>query len=78
MADKEKIKHALGKLPWVSEAWWAVRGKKKPWSSHFKLEGLRGVLTGAVTDVRQLAMQNGHPKKVLVFASLHYWIEQAG
>lgn len=78
MADKEKIKHTLGKLPWVSEAWWALRGKKKPWSSHFKLEGLRGVLGGAVTDVRQLAMQNDHPKKVLVFASLHYWIEQAG
>lgn len=61
----------------ASEIWWEIRGKYKPWSSHFTLEGLREVLPGAVVDVRQLAKPCQQAKKVLVFASLHYWIEQA-
>ncbi len=78
MAGKEKVKEILGYLPLTSEIWWALRGKHKPWSSHFELEGIKSVLKDAVTDVRQLAIENPDPKKVLIFASLHYWIEQAG
>ncbi|MGI6250570.1 MAG: hypothetical protein ACOYKD_04320 [Anaerolineaceae bacterium] len=77
MADKQKLKETLGNLPMASEIWWEIRGKYKPWSSHFTLEGLREVLPGAVVDVRQLAKPCQQAKKVLVFASLHYWIEQA-
>ena len=78
MAGKEKVKEILGNLPLTSEIWWALRGKHKPWSSHFELEGIKSVLKDAVTDVRQLAVENPDAKKVLIFASLHYWIEQAG
>ncbi|MGB4595944.1 MAG: hypothetical protein WBI14_08570 [Anaerolineaceae bacterium] len=78
MTGKEKIKDILGTLPLTSELWWAIKGKYKPWSSHFKLEGIKSVLPDAVTDVRQLAVENSEAKKVLIFASLHYWIEQAG
>jgi hypothetical protein len=78
MTGREKVKGILGKLPLTTELWWALKGKNKPWSSHFSLENIKSVLPDAVTDVRQLSVENANPKKVLVFASLHYWIEQAG
>lgn len=78
MAGREIVKGILGKLPLTSELWWALKGKNKPWSSHFRLESIKSILPGVVTDVRQLSVGNADPKKVLVFAALHYWIEQAG
>lgn len=77
MSHRENIKEILGSLPLASELWWALKGKHKPWSAHFELEGIKSVLADAVTDVKQLSTRNPDPQKVLIFASLHYWIEQA-
>lgn len=77
MSTNERIKALMADLPLVEELWWKYKGARKPWSAHFKLEGIRQVLPGAVTDVEQLAQPNPESKKVLIFATLHYWIEQA-
>ncbi len=77
MSINEQIKDLMARLPLAEEVWWKLQGSRKTWSSHFKLEGIRAVLPGAVTDVEQLAQPRLQAKKVLVFATLHYWIEQA-
>ena len=61
----------------AAQIYWNIKGKNKTWSSHFKLEGISQVLQGAVKDVEQLAVINPKAKNVFIFASLHYWIEQA-
>ena len=36
------------------------------------------MLPEAVREVQAYALPNPAPKKIAIFASLHYWIEQAG
>ena len=74
----ESMKNLLGKLPFAAEAYWALQGSKKPWNAHYQLAGLQEVLPQAVADVKQFGLKADDPKKVCVFATLHYWIEQAG
>ena len=73
----DQLKDLLGKLPLTVEAYWALRGKNKPWSAHYELESLNQVLPGAVEDVLKHQRKAEQPKKICVFATLHYWIEQA-
>jgi len=61
----------------AAQIYWNIKGRNKAWSSHFKLEGIAQVLPGAVKDVEQLAVHNPKAKNVFIFATLHYWIEQA-
>lgn len=78
MSDNtEKIKEILGKFPLTADAYWSLMGQFKPWSAHFKMDGIRDVLPQAVKEVKELGQTNPSPKKICVFASLHYWIEQA-
>ena len=51
--------------------------QKKPWNAHYQLSGLNTILPQAVEDVKQFGLKASNPKKVGVFATLHYWIEQA-
>lgn len=75
---KNRIKDFIGTLPYSAELFWAVRGSRRPWSAHYRLGGIKDVLTQSVHEVQHYAKRNAHPKKVFIFASLHYWIEQAG
>ncbi len=75
---KNRIKDFIGTLPYSAELFWAVRGSRRPWSAHYRLGGIKDVLTQSVHEVQHYAKQSAHPKKVFIFASLHYWIEQAG
>lgn len=78
MGYRNKLKDMLGSLPLTAEVYWQLRGQYKPWSAHYKLDGLNSVLPEAVADVQNLAKPNPDAKKICLFASLHYWIEQAG
>ena len=55
------FKDLLGKLPFTVETYWALRGQNKPWSAHYELEDLNGVLQQAVGDV--LKFQRKEQKK---------------
>ncbi len=73
----EKIKDLLGKIPLTVESHWALRGRNKPWSAHYELENLKEVLPKAVDDVLKYQRKVEHPRKICVFSTLHYWIEQS-
>ena len=75
---KDLLKNLLGKFPFAVEAYWFLEGSKKPWNAHYQLAGLQEILPQAVADVKQFGLNADPPKKVCVFATLHYWIEQAG
>jgi len=75
---KDLLKNLLGKFPFAVEAYWLLEGSKKPWNAHYQLAGLQEVLPQAVAEVKQYRLDADPPKKVCVFATLHYWIEQAG
>lgn len=71
------LKDLFGKLPLTVEGYWALRGRNKPWSAHYELENLKEVLPKAVDDVLKYQRTTEHPRKICVFSTLHYWIEQS-
>ena len=71
------LKDLFGKLPLTVEGYWALRGRNKPWSAHYELESLKEVLSDAVEDVQRNQLKAEHPRKICVFSTLHYWIEQS-
>ena len=71
------IKKLLGKIPGTTELFWQLKGKNKPWAAHYRLEGLQDVFTDAVAEVEALRKQAEEPKKICVFSTLHYWVEQS-
>jgi len=73
----EKIKDLLGKIPLTVESYWALRGRNKSWSAHYELENLKEVLPKAVDDVIEFQRKVEQPRKICVFSTLHYWIEQS-
>ena len=75
---RNNFKDFIGTLPFSAELFWAIRGSRRPWQAHYKLGGVKDVLTQSVHEVQTNAKDNPKPKKVFIFASLHYWIEQAG
>ncbi len=76
--DEKAPENLLGKLPFAAEAYWMFEGSKKPWNAHYQLAGLQEVLPQAVAEVKQFGLNADPPEKVCIFATLHYWIEQAG
>lgn len=70
------MKHVLGALPWAAELDWSLRGKGKPVGG-FKLEELREALPEWCAQVRQSPLLEAPGKKILLFATLHYWIGHA-
>ncbi len=71
------LKELFGKLPLTVEAYWALRGRNKTWSAHYKLEGLKEVLPQAVDDVLKYQRKTENPRNICVFSTLHYWVEQS-
>ena len=71
-----KVKGILGRLPLAAELDWSLRGRMQP-PDGFKLEELKAALPDWVAQAESALSQNTSTKKVLVFASLHYWISHA-
>lgn len=73
----DKIKTYLGQFPLSAEIYWDVLGRQKTWLSHYELDGIKSVLPEAVAEVQAYQRKTEEPKKVCIFATLHYWIEQS-
>ncbi len=71
-----KLKRVLGELPLAAELDWALRGRRAPIDG-FKLEELKTALPDWVEQVENSPLRKQAGKKVLVFATLHYWISHA-
>ena len=77
MANKSTLKNILGDLPYTAEIDWMLRQKNCPRKDHFNLDRLQKSLPAAVAVVDPIAKSAKRGKKVLFFATLHYWIEQS-
>jgi len=71
------IKNLLRNLPYAAEIDWALRSKHRPRRDHFNLDRLQKSLPAAKAVVEPFAKNAPRGKKVLFFATLHYWIEQS-
>lgn len=73
---KEALKSLLGQIPFTAELYWLFR-QGGELQSRYSLRHLQEMLPEIMPRVNAL---NGKPpvgKRIFLFASLHYWIEQA-
>ncbi len=73
----ESFKNLLGEIPYTAELYYLFRQKNKPLASRFSLINLQKNLPDLVMQAGEYADKAPTGKKVLFFATLHYWIEQA-
>lgn len=79
------LREFMGDLPFTAEIDWMLRSRNRPRKDHFNLSRLQKSLPAAVEVVKPfvkklaLSQSKGAPrgKKVLFFATLHYWVEQS-
>jgi len=83
VAQTNSFRDILGKLPFTAEIDWMLRSRNRPRKDHYNLTRLQKSLPAAVKVVKPFA-ENARAegsrsggKKVLLFATLHYWIEQS-
>ncbi len=77
---RDTVKRILGYLPLTAEMYYMLRQQyNKPLQSHFSLSHLEKNLPKIAEEVESLngSLKVDSPKSVLIFASLHYWIEHA-
>ena len=72
---KEVIKNILGQIPFTAELYWLVRQRGGPIASRFSLRKLQTAIPDLVAQATILREVAPAPRKVFLFASLHYWIE---
>lgn len=77
MASTTSLRELLGDLPFTAEIDWMLRSKNRPRKDHYNLARLQQSLPAAVEAVKPFAENAPRGKKVLFFATLHYWIEQS-
>lgn len=77
MAKTNFLKEFLGDLPFTAEIDWMFRQRNRPRKDHYNLSRLQKSLPMAVEVVKPFAEKAKPGKKVLFFATLHYWIEQS-
>lgn len=77
MLNKNSLRNFLGELPLAAELDYTLRQKNRARKDHYNLSKLQKSLPHGVTQAKQF-IENANPgKKILFFATLHYWIEQA-
>ncbi|NOH00730.1 MAG: hypothetical protein HND47_01495 [Chloroflexi bacterium] len=76
---KTPLREILGDLPFTAEIDWMLRSalRNRPRRDHFNLDRLQRSLPAAVEAVKPFAANAKRGKRVLFFATLHYWIEQS-
>lgn len=77
VATKSVLKNFLGDLPFTAEIDWMLRQSKRARKDHFNLDRLGKSLPAARASVEPFARNAKPGKRVLFFATLHYWIEQS-
>jgi hypothetical protein len=71
------LRELLGNLPFTAEIDWMLRSKHRPRRDHFNLDRLQKSLPASCAVVEPIAKNASRGRKVLFFATLHYWIEQS-
>lgn len=69
------VKNFLSKIPYSADLYDAIRPVRP--KTRYNLSQLEKALPAAVEQVRLFAEQAPKGRKVILFATLHYWVEQA-
>jgi hypothetical protein len=69
------IKNILSKIPYSADLYDAIR-RSRP-RTRYNLDQLKAHLPVAVEQVRPFAEKANNGKRIVLFATLHYWVEQA-
>jgi len=77
VATKSVLKNFLGDLPLTAEIDWMLRQRNRARKDHFNLDRLGKSLPAARASVEPFARNAKPGRRVLFFATLHYWIEQS-
>lgn len=77
MLNKTSLRNFIGELPLAAELDYALRQKNRARKDHYNLSRLQKSLPRAVEQAKPFIEKAIPGKKVLFFATLHYWIEQA-
>jgi len=69
------LKEFIGKIPYTADLYDSIR-KDRP-RTRYNLEQLQATLPSAVAQARPYVEKAPKGKRLLLFATLHYWVEQA-
>ena len=73
---KDTIRNILGEIPLTAEFYYELKKKNQPFT-RYSLKNIQANLPQMLKDIDAGKKHCSEPKKVFVFASLHYWIEHA-
>lgn len=73
---KDAIRNILGEIPLTAEFYYELKKKNQPFT-RYSLKNIQANLPQMLQDIEKNKKVCNSPKKVFVFASLHYWIEHA-
>lgn len=71
------MKTLFREIPLIADIDWALRSKNRARRDHYNLSRLKESLPRAVAVAKKYTRKNDKAKKVLLFSTLHYWIEQS-
>ena len=71
------LRNFLGELPLAAELDYTLRQKNRARKDHYNLHRLEKSLPALAAQVAPIAAQSPKGKKILFFATLHYWVEQS-
>ena len=77
MLNKNSLRNFLGELPLAAELDYTLRQRNRARKDHFNLSRLERELPHGVAQAKPYIENAASGKKILFFATLHYWIEQA-
>ncbi len=77
LLNKKKLKEVLGDLPLTAEVYWRLRQQSKPLSESFSLQRTEEWLPIWRAQAEAAAARSHVGKRILLFATLRYWIENA-
>lgn len=76
---KETLRNILGEIPLTAEFYYELKKKNtEPISTRYSLKNIQARMPQMLEDLKANRKQCDDPKKILVFATLHYWVEHAG
>ena len=75
--SKKAVKQVLGELPYTAEFYWQFRQEGRPLSKSFSLDRTEQWLPRWREEARAAARLHPQGKRVVIFATLRYWIEHA-
>jgi hypothetical protein len=71
------LRNFLGELPLAAELDYSLRRRNRARKDHYNLHRLEKSLPALAKTAALFAVSAPRGKKILFFATLHYWIEQS-